>query len=126
MVASRRGLGRPAAPRRWAASVSASRMVEPCAVRSGTEPLLLAGKPQGVDQIIEVAIQHVGEVVDGVVDTMIGQTILRKVVGANLGRAVARAHLGPAAAGPGRFLPGDRTYDHAVALYLESTDHIRH
>src|SRR6266850_1912189 len=99
MVASRRGLGRPAAPRRWAASVSAARMVEPCAVRSGTEPLLLARKPQGVDEIIEVAVQHFGEVVDGVVDAMIGDAVLRKVVRANLGRAVARPHLRPTLAG---------------------------
>src|SRR6266550_3178425 len=63
---------------------------------SGTEPLLLTREPQGVDQIVEGAVQHLGEVVDRVVDAVVGDAVLGKVVGANLGRTVPRAHLRPA------------------------------
>src|SRR3989454_10646976 len=122
MAASRRDAGRPETARRSAASFSTSRIEEPCAVRSGTEPLLLTRDPQGVDQIVEVAVQQLGEVVNGVVDAMIGDTVLRKVVRANLGRAIARAHLGPALAGTGRFLFGDHLVEQARAQDFERLD----
>src|SRR2546430_2762048 len=89
---------------------------------SGTQPLLLAREPQGVDQIVEVAVQHLGEVVDRVVDAVVGDAVLGKVVGANLGRTVPRAHLRPALARSGRFLLGDHLVEQARAQHLERLD----
>src|SRR5439155_13274772 len=122
MVASRRELGRPEAARRSAASVSASRTEQPYAVRSRTEPLLLTRQPQGVDQVVEAAVQHLGEVVGGVVNAVVGDAVLGEVVGANLGRAVARAHLGPALTSAGGFLFGDQLVEQARAQHFECLD----
>src|SRR5207253_1933594 len=122
IIASRRGPGRPEAARRSAASCSASPIEVGCAARSGTEPLLFTREPQGVDQVVEATVQHLGEVVDGVMDAMVGDAVLREVVRANLGRAVSRADLGSALAGAGGFLFGDHLVEQAGAQHLERLD----
>src|SRR5207247_7317858 len=122
VLASRRASGSPAPASRSTASPSASAIAKRRAIRSDTEPLLLTREAQGVDQIVEVAVQQLGEVVNGVVDAMIGDTVLRKVVRANLGRAIARAHLGPALAGTGRFLHGAHLVEQARAQDCERFD----
>src|SRR6266516_1241925 len=122
MVASRREVGRPEAARRWAASSSTSRTEAPCAMRSRTEPLLLTCDPQGVDQIVEVAVQHLREVVNRVMDAVVGHAILGEVVGTDFLRSVTGTHLGAALAGPGGFLLGDHLIEQARAQHLECPD----
>src|ERR1051325_716225 len=102
VVASRCGSRISARARRATASSSASPMA--CAARSGTETLLLTGEPQRVDQVVEVAVQHLGQVVHRVVNAVIGNAILRKVIRPDLGRAIARADLGASLAGAGGLL----------------------
>src|SRR2546421_6839897 len=124
-IASRQGSPMPARARRGTASSSAS-PIDPrwarCAARSGTETLLLAGEPQRVDQIVEAPVQHFGEVVSRVVDAVIGDAILRKVVGPDFGRAIARAHLRASLPGAGGFLFGDHLVEQARAQHLERLD----
>src|SRR5690349_4833614 len=60
---------------------------------SPTELLLHVGKLERVDHRLDVAVHHARQVVRGEADAMIGEAALRKVVGADLRRAVARAHL---------------------------------
>src|SRR5438874_6952632 len=122
MVDSWRELGRPEAARRRAASVSASPIVEPRAIRSSTESLPLAGEPQRVDQIVEVAVQHLGQVVNRVVNAVIGDAILWEVVGPDLGRAITGAHLRPSLASTGGLLLGDHLVEQARAQHFERLD----
>src|SRR5438093_3154870 len=88
----------------------------------GTEPLFLTRDPQGVDQVVEVAVQHLGEVVHGVMNAMIGDAMLGEVVGPDLLGSVPGAHLGPALAGAGRFLLGDHLVEQARAQHLHRLD----
>src|SRR5438046_9053042 len=106
MVDSWRELGRPEAARRRAASVSASPIVEPRAIRSSTESLPLAGEPQSVDQIVEVAVQHLGQVVHRVVHAVIDDALLREVVGPDLSRVIIGAPLRSALASTDGWLIG--------------------
>src|SRR2546425_5980418 len=122
IVASRRERGRPDAARRSAASFRAAPTEAGCAAGSGTEPLLLTRDPQRVDQVVEVTVQHLGEVVHGVVNAMVGDAILGEVVGPDLLGSVAGAYLGPALAGPGRFLLGDHLVEQARAQHLHRLD----
>src|SRR5690349_19674652 len=119
-VASRRGSRIPARARRVTASSSASPMA--CAARSGTEPLLLAREPERGDQVVEVAVQHLGQVVNRVVNAVIGDAILGKVVGPDLGRAITRAHLRPPLARAGGLLLRDHLVEQAGAQHLECLD----
>ena len=52
-----------------------------------------------VDAVLDVAVHEGGEVVDGVVDAVVGDAALRIVVGADFGRAVAGGDEGLAARG---------------------------
>src|SRR5881409_656808 len=122
IVASRRERGRPDAARRSAASFRAAPIEAGCAAGSGTEPLLLTRDPQRVDHVVEVAVQHLGEVVHGVMNAMIGDAILGEVVGPDLLGSVPGAHLGPALAGAGRFLLGDHLVEQARAQHLHRPD----
>jgi hypothetical protein len=56
----------------------------------------LVGGDQVIDELVEVAVEHAGEIVARQADAMVGDAILRKVVGADLLAAVARLHLGAA------------------------------
>src|SRR6266568_817809 len=118
LVASRRGLASHTRSSRLTASSSSAAIEE----RSGTEAFLLSREAQRVDQVVEVAVQHFGKIVDGVVDAVIGDPVLGKVVRPDLGRAVAGAHLGPALAGTSRFLLGEHLVEQARAQHLERPD----
>src|SRR6266702_4628565 len=122
IVASRRERGRPDAARRSAVSFTAAPIEVGCAAGSGTEALVLTRRPQDVDQVVEVAVQHLGEVVHGVMNAMIGDAILGEVVGPDLLGSVPGAHLGPALAGAGRFLLGDHLVEQARAQHLHRPD----
>src|SRR5205823_10012750 len=92
------------------------------ATGSGTESLLLPGHTQGGDQVVEVAVQHLGQVVNRVVSAVIGDAILGEVVGPDLGRAITGAHLRPPLAGTGGLLLGDHLVEQPGAQYLERLD----
>ena len=65
---------------------------------------------QAVDQPIEVAFDHVGQVVQGqALDAVVGDAALREVVGADALAAVAAAHLQPA-----RLLDAERSKQQAA------------
>src|SRR6185503_19720181 len=67
--------------------------------RPPSRALLHLGHAQRVDQRIELAVENAGEIMRGEADAMVGHAALRKIVGADLGRAVAGAHLRLAHAG---------------------------
>src|SRR5690349_15198764 len=90
-TASWRAGASPASQSSRVASASSSDRVTSS---SGTLLLLPAGHTEGVDQLIEVAIDDVAQVVDREIDAVVGDPALRKVVGSNLGRSVAVAHHG--------------------------------
>ena len=113
--ASRRGLGTPAAPSASAAAASAS----------PTLPTVIAGATRGQAaeaaassrcrfssaasasvNSLELAAQHAVEVVRGVLDPVVGDPALGKVVGADLLGALAAAHLSFALGGDLRLLFG--------------------
>src|SRR5918996_3342485 len=103
---SRLGWATPARSSRSAASWSA-REIEERGHASGTQPLLLSLGLQRRDQLLEPAVQHVGQIVRRIADPVIGDAILREVVGADFGGPVARAHLRAPLPGPLRLLLGD-------------------
>src|SRR6476659_2635172 len=55
--------------------------------------LRLVGGDQRVDQRVEIATQDTRQVVKRYVDSVIGDAVLREIIGANLLAAVARLHL---------------------------------
>ena len=59
----------------------------------------ILGHGEMVDHVLDVATEESLQVVDGVANTMVGDTALWKVVSADLGTAVAGRHQGTAAAG---------------------------
>ena len=63
--------------------------------------LLTSRHAQRIDQLVQVAVEHVRQVEDGQIDPMVGDPALGEVVGPDLGRAVPGADHGPA-------LPGTR------------------
>ncbi len=69
--------------------------------RSAEEPLLVP-VGDGVDHVVDLAVEDSGQVVDGERHAVVGEAVLRKVIGADLVRAFARADL--AAAGVGQLL----------------------
>src|SRR5215510_14038776 len=96
--ASRCGYGTPSAPSSSADRSSTAPTVAMDVGRRGTlvsviHPLLLACLAQSLQQIVELAVEHVGQIVRRKPDAVIGDAILGKVVGADLRRAIARAHL---------------------------------
>src|SRR5205823_4615652 len=80
--ASRRASPTPARLSRAAASAISVRPVTPS---SAAILLLPARHPERFDQMVEIAVDHVGQVVDGDVDPVVGHPALREVVGADLG-----------------------------------------
>src|ERR1700716_2298185 len=62
-------------------------------VSSATEALLDVRHLELIDQLLDLAIHHAGEIVRRVADAVIGDAALRIVVGSDLGRPVAGAHL---------------------------------
>ena len=68
--------------------------------------------------VVEVPVDHVGEVVHREVDAVVGHPALGKVVGPDLGRAVAGAHHGAALAGARRLLLGDHPVEQPRAQHL--------
>src|SRR2546427_11812785 len=122
IVASRRERGRPDAARRSAASFRAAPIEAECAAGSGTEALVLTRHPQDVDQGVEVAVHHLLKIVNRVVNAVIGDAVLGKVVRADLLGSVAGAHLGPSLAGACRFLLGAPLGEQARARRLARPD----
>src|SRR5438105_3410767 len=121
-VASRRALGSPAAARRSLARSSASAIDACGATRSGTEAFLFSGQPEGVDQVIEVAVEHLGQVVNGVMNAVIGNAVLGEVVGADLLRPVTRADLGATLPGARSFLLRQHPVEQPRAQHLQRLD----
>ena len=60
------------------------------------QPVGLVGGDQVIDELVEVAVEHAREIVAREADAVIGDTVLREVIGTNLLAAVARLHLGAA------------------------------
>ena len=56
------------------------------------QPFCILGYHELVDAVLDIAVHEGREVIDGVVDAVVGDTSLRIVVGAYLGRAVTRIH----------------------------------
>src|SRR5439155_509585 len=82
----------PPAPR--AASRCAARARPPsCPRLLLTQRLRLEEGAAGDDHVLDVAVHHGGEIVARQSDAVVGQPILRKVVGADLLAAVAGSHL---------------------------------
>src|SRR6266567_3691443 len=107
-VASRRASVTPERCSRSAASASTSAIEQrPATARSRTEAFLLPRQPQRVDQLVQVAVDHIRKVVNRVVDAVICDPILREVVRPDLGRAVAGANLGPPLPRPRGLLLGE-------------------
>src|SRR5689334_1698328 len=80
--ASRRGSSIPALAS--AVSTSAS-TVRSCSEASTICTGLLPGRQtQSIDEFVDLAIDHVGQIVERETDAMIGDTALREVVGADL------------------------------------------
>src|SRR5207245_544275 len=77
------------------------------AARSGTDARLLCGQAQRVDQLVELPVHHLGEVMRGEADAMVGDAVLREVVGADLLRPIARPHLSTPHPRPRRLLVGE-------------------
>jgi hypothetical protein len=50
---------------------------------------------QGVNNLIQVSIQNLLQIVKAVVDAMVGNSVLGKIIGADLFRALSAAHLHP-------------------------------
>src|SRR5437870_6469606 len=105
-----------------ASSAAAMERGERAATGSGTEPLPLSREPQRVDHIVQIAVQHLGEIVNGVVDAMIRDPVLGEVVRANLRGAVTGADLGAPLASPGGFLLGDHLVEQARAQHVQRLD----
>ena len=57
------------------------------------------GNREAVNAVLNVAVHEGGEVVNGVIDAVVGDATLGKVVGANLGRTVAGGDHGLATRG---------------------------
>src|SRR6476646_9039591 len=66
---------------------------------------LLTLRLQSLDEFVEIAFEHLFQLMQRHPDAMICHPILRKVVGANLLASLARAHLRLAILGDFRFLP---------------------
>src|SRR5882762_4370211 len=90
--------------------------------QSDTDALLLLRLSHGGDQVIELPIQHLIHAVRREVDPMIGHAILRKVVRADLLRAVTRAHLCAALARTRRLLLRHHAVEQARAQDLHRLD----
>src|SRR5262249_40031460 len=69
-------------------------------LRALPQPLLLVEVDEGLDQPVEPAGDDGVELVQGEVDAVVGDAVLREVVGADALAAVARADQGAALLGP--------------------------
>ena len=95
--ASTRGESTPAAASRAAArATSAADRQEARLVRRPRHPLGAVGGAQGVEHRVEVAVEHPVEVVGLVADAVVGDPVLRVVVGAHALGAVDGAYLAAA------------------------------
>ena len=56
-------------------------------------PLGIFGNDEAVDTVLYIAVHKSGEVVNRIIDTMVGDAPLREIVGADFGRPVARRDL---------------------------------
>src|SRR5688572_4918034 len=74
---------------------------------SATQLLLDVRHLERFDDRFEMAVHHPRQIVRGEADAVIGDAALRVVVGADLRRAVAGAHLGLSHPGPLRLLLAD-------------------
>src|SRR6266571_6942258 len=125
-VASRRAFSTPAWSS-WAAASSSAWTTDGRggaggAPDSSTRPLLLPRQLHRTDQLVQVPVDHLGEVVGGEVDAVVGDPVLREVVGADFLRAVPGPHLGAALAGPRGLLLGDHAIEQPGAQDLERLD----
>src|SRR5439155_17170150 len=85
----------------------------------GVERLRLLARGEGVDDRVELAVEHALERVQREARPVVGDAALREVVGADLLGAVARADHGPAAGGDLRLLLVPRPLEQAGAEDLE-------
>ena len=115
----RAGSGRPGPPTRTPAAVSRSVAADSsgrtgwltgAVSPTGRQPLGGVGLLQGLDHRGQVAVQHLVQVVGLEPDPVVGDPVLREVVGADPLRAVDRAHLAApgGGGGVGRLLLGQR------------------
>src|SRR5215213_927052 len=79
----------------------------------------LRGQLERLQQVAQVAVQHLRQRVRGEADAVVGDAALGEVVGADLGRAVAGAHLQPAVARALGLGLGDAQVEEARAQHLE-------
>src|SRR3954463_3099632 len=77
--------------------------------------LLHVGDFEGVDEGLDLAVEHPRELVQREVDAVIGDPILRIIVSADLGGPVTGAHLRLAHPRARRFLLGDLRVEQALA-----------
>src|SRR5438309_92359 len=120
-IASRRAFSIPARSSSAAASSSAVAIVA-SARGSRTGAFLLPCLLDRADELVQIAVEHVRQIVRREVNAVVGDPVLREVVGTYLGRPVARPHHRPALAGPRRFLLGHHAVEEPRAQDLERLD----
>src|SRR5688500_10567199 len=87
-----------------------------------TEPVLRIGVPECFDERVDFTAHHPGELVHREPDAMIGHSVLREIVGANLRRAVAGADLRFPHPRPLRLLLRNRCVEQACPQHFHSLE----
>ena len=87
--------------------------------RNALELLGLLGRGQGLDDLVEVTLQHIGQPVEGQADPVVGDPGLGEVVGPDPLAPLAGADLAPAVGGDGRRLLLLRPLEQARAQHPE-------
>src|SRR5689334_14581393 len=111
--ASRPGSGMPSDSSIAVQPVSKSPMVPAGDLTKNGEPPLLTeffldvGHFQRIDERLDVAVENVGQLVQGQIDAMVGDAILRIIVCSNLSGSIAGSNLGLAHSSPRCLLLGD-------------------
>src|SRR3989441_1756164 len=98
------------------------RVAAQSAVSSGTHALLFLRLLQCGDQVVEFAVHHFIDVVGGEVNAVIGDAILREVVGAHLLRAITGPDLRPPFLRARSLLLGDHAVQQPRTQDLEGLD----
>src|SRR5918992_3157349 len=80
---------------------------------SGIDQLLPAGHAQRVDDRVQIAIEHVVEIVHRQIDSVISDAALRKIIGPNFGGPVTGADHGPPLPRPGGLLLREHSVEEA-------------
>src|SRR5687768_9621874 len=118
--ASSRAFSIPRSARSWAAFCESGSAISASATCAcGLHEFLLARELQRLDDLIEIAVENFLEVVRGETNAVIGDAALRKIVRADLGRAIAGADLRFALARTLCFLRGYLRVEKTAAQDLE-------